>query len=130
MKVFTKNNMVFWEMVEDAALYVVHLYIGATSWNDGRGRFEIIRCPSFLSDKHKMLSVGDVAYQQVNEIVIDKVKTYHTFTDLVDISWEYRSDSTSTRYSTHLDYFVSVSAEDKLGNTIEKSEQVLIKIHI
>ena len=125
MKVFTQNNMIFWETVENAAQYVVWLYIGAEIYSARIFSRICNEKPTFLREKHDTDQCGNIAYQKIDEFVVNKVKTYHTFTDLVDITKEYRN---GTRYDTHLDYFISVSAEDKLGNTIEQSKRILMKI--
>ena len=118
MKVFTKNNMVFWEAVTNAAQYAVYLYIGAKIYYNGSR-------PDFLAEKHETENDGDIAYQKIDEITISKVKTYFVFTDLVDIT----NDSVGlSRANTNLNYFVSVSAEDKLGNIIESSKLVLMDL--
>ncbi len=46
MKVFTKENMVFWETVTNAAQYTVYLYIGAKIYYNGSR-------PNFLAEKHE-----------------------------------------------------------------------------
>lgn len=122
MKVFTKENMVFWETVTNAAQYTVYLYIGAKIYYNGSR-------PNFLAEKHETENDGDIAYQKIDEITISKVKTYFVFSDLVDIKIERGGEFNSTIY-TNLNYFVSVSAEDKLGNIIESSKLVLMDLSI
>lgn len=122
MKVFTKENMVFWETVTNAAQYTVYLYIGAKIYYNGSR-------PNFLAEKHETENDGDIAYQKIDEITISKVKTYFVFSDLVDIKIERGGEFNSTIY-TNLNYFVSVSAEDKLGNIIENSKLVLMDLSI
>lgn len=123
MKVFTKENMVFWETVTNAAQYTVYLYIGAKIYYKGS------RPNNFLAEKHETENDGDIAYQKIDEITISKVKTYFVFSDLVDIKIERGGEFNSTIY-TNLNYFVSVSAEDKLGNIIESSKLVLMDLSI
>lgn len=118
MKVFTKKNMVFWKTVTNAAQYTVYLYIGAKIYYNGSR-------PDFLSEKHETENDGDIAYQKIDEITISKVKTYFVFTDLVDITMDIYNSSIA---NTNLNYFVSVSAEDKLGNIIESSKLVLMDL--
>lgn len=122
MKVFTKENMVFWETVTNATQYTVYLYIGAKIYYKGSK-------PNFLAEKHETENDGDIAYQKIDEITISKVKTYFVFSDLVDIKIERGGEFNSTIY-TNLNYFVSVSAEDKLGNIIESSKLVLMDLSI
>lgn len=118
MKVFTKKNMVFWETVTNAAQYTVYLYIGAKIYYNGSRS-------KFLAEKHETENDGDIAYQKIDEITISKVKTYFVFSDLVNIT----NDSVGLSIAdTNLNYFVSVSAEDKLGNIIESSKLVLMDL--
>lgn len=121
MKVFTKKNMVFWETVTNAAQYTVYLYIGAKIYYNGSR-------PNFLAEKHETENDGDIAYQKIDEITISKVKTYFVFSDLVDITNESGGRYDSSITNTNLNYFVSVSAEDKLGNIIESSKLVLMDL--
>lgn len=136
MNAFTNENMVYWEQNNKAAQYIVFLYIGAEislSYSYVFRKYEVF-IPSFLKDKHKKKEKGDIAYQKIDKIYIDKTKTYHTFIDLVDISEVIDNSSRDTGVActcyktTYLNYYVEVVAEDKLGNIIDKSELMLMTI--
>ena len=136
MNAFTNENMVYWEQNNKAAQYIVFLYIGAEislSYSYVTRKDEVF-IPSFLKDKHKKKEKGDIAYQKIDEIYIDKTKTYYTFIDLVDISKTIDNSPRGTGVAstcyrkTHLNYYIEGVAEDKLGNIIDKSELMLMTI--
>lgn len=135
MNAFTNENMIFWKQNNKAAQYVVSLYIGFEIYEsyDHRNK-KVLFIPEFFEDKNKNKEKGDIVYQKIDEIYIVKTKTYYTFIDLVDISERIANSSggTSGAYTyyrkTHLNYYVEVMAEDKLGNTIDKSELMLMTI--
>lgn len=136
MNAFINENMIYWEQKNEAAQYIVSLYIGAEislpySYLTRKNEMFI---PSFLKDKHKKKEKGDIAYQKIDEIYIAKSKTYHTFMDLVDISKKIDDSSRGTGIActcyktTYLNYYVEVVAEDKFGNILDKSELMLMTI--
>lgn len=135
MNAFTNENMIFWNQNNKAAQYVVSLYIGFEIYEsyDHRNR-KVLFIPEFFKDKNKNKEKGDIVYQKIDEIYIVKTKTYYTFIDLVDISERIDNSSRGTGVAytcyrkTHLNYYVEVMAEDKLGKTIDKSKLMLMTI--
>ncbi len=121
------DNMIFWEKVEDAAQYVIHLLIESkicpeVSYSNGyRHVTRPQYTPKFLFNKHKSNTVGDAVNQEINVIYISREKTYYTFDDLVSIA-----RNKSTNVVTGYNYYVFVEAEDRQGNLIDKSENVLM----
>lgn len=125
MNLFNQDNMIFWEKVDDAAQYVVHLSIHAELITQGYcdGRYH--QSSNFLRGKHKTNCVGDVASQVIDVITIPRETTYHTFSDLVCIK-ETRSPTNGT-IETGLSYYATVIAEDREGNEVDKAS-ILVDI--
>ncbi len=127
MVLCSKDNMVFWEKVENAAQYIIHLLIeSAICPERTEGGYPRVRTipqytPKFLFDKHKSNVAGDAVSQEINVITVSRERTYFTFDDLVSIA-----RNKSTNNVTGYNYYVFVEAEDRQGNIIDKSTNVLM----
>lgn len=129
MNLFNQNNMIFWEKVDEAAQYVVHLSIQAkiTENHTGGGYFgsrSIKTIPPFLCGKHSTEALDDIAEQDINVFTVPREKTYHTFTDLVYIGGQ---DGNGNFIKSGLSFYATVIAEDREGNEIDKAS-VLVDI--
>ena len=125
MNLFNQNNMIFWEKVDAAAQYVVHLSIQAKLITRGYcgGRYH--ESSNFLKEKHRTNFDGDVASQVIDIITVPREKTYYTFSDLVCIKVSHTPTNGAT--VTGLDYYATVIAEDREGKEIDKAS-VLVDI--
>ncbi len=125
MNVFNQDNMIFWEKVDEAAQYVVHLSIQAKLITKGYCNGAYHESSNFLKRKHKSDAPGDIASQVIDIITIPREKTYHTFSDLVCINM---SRISSGGYMKNgLDYYATVIAEDREGNEIDRAS-ILVDI--
>ncbi len=120
MNLFNQDNMIFWEKVNKAAQYVVHLSIQAKITE---GRYKII-IPPFLSRGHSTKKLDNIAEQDINVFTVPREKTYHTFTDLIPIDRQYVN---GTSYESGLSFHATVIAEDRKGNEIDRAS-ILIDI--
>lgn len=107
--------MVYWDEVEDAARYYVHLFIGKTN------------------EQTKIIT-----YKEIALVDVERNFKYYSFKGLSRINESYgyigRVDGgfTGSSYGfrkTNLDYYVKVEAEDRKGNVIDKSDKCLGRPH-
>lgn len=92
--------MAYWDRIEDAAVYNVHLYIGKDDYV-----------------KRK--------YQEIAIVEVERNLTYYSFTNLAKIDLE-----RCTGKSTGKDYYICVEAENRNGQIIDKTDKVLGKVYI
>ena len=102
------GGMVWWKRIDEAARYLVHLYIAE------RKVFNEIAC-----------------------VEKDRQTLYHTFNGLALVDRDCDLAFQGTRYKdgfplpgskhTNLDYYVSVEAEDKNGDIIATSKREILK---
>ncbi len=92
------GGMVWWKKIEEAARYLVYLYI---------------------AEKEQ----STITYNEISCVEKDRQTLYHTFEGLAQIDKEYDSYRVCWR-GTNLDYYLSVVAEDRSGNIIAKSDKI------
>ncbi len=124
MNLFNQNNMIFWEKVDKAAQYVIHLSIQAKIMKRHYAGREFKKIPTFLCGKHSTEDFDNIAEQDINVFTVPREKTYHTFTDLVYIGELYENQHI---YESGLSFHATVIAEDREGNEIDKAS-ILINI--
>lgn len=114
--------MVWWDKTEKAAEYIIKLYIGQKQ--------------AIKRDVSKGIFADKIIenYQEIDEVVKEKITCYHSFINLADVysesiykwilneRWEYH-----TTY-VGLNYFVEVVAEDKNGNVIAQSDKEIFRV--
>jgi len=128
MVLCSMKNMIFWEKVEEVAQYVVHLMIESkicppvTYGNGYRAESRDKFIHEFLADKHQSNDMFDTVSQEINTIIVSREKTYYTFNDLISIS------KVEANLDSGLNYKVFVEAEDRQGNIIDKSENILLNL--
>ena len=124
MNLFNRDNMIFWEKVDEAAQYVVRLSIQAKIMKRHYAGREFKNVPPFLYGKHSAEDFDNIAEQDINVFTVPREKTYHTFTDLVDIGKLYEN---GCFHESGLSFHAAVIAEDREGNEIDKAS-ILINI--
>ena len=105
------GTMAWWDEVQDAARYIVRLYISKT---------EVIKTNS-NSTKEKE------TYQELACVEKDRNFKYHTFEGLGLIDKTYDAVYGGW-YNTNKAYCVSVEAEDRAGEIIAKSQPTVAQI--
>ena len=114
--------MEYWDKVEDAAIYYVHLLIG-----EKHAESKIIagRVTSIKTEKE--------TYKEIAIIEVPRNITYHSFVNLAKIDQNKPSSNGGYRCSgsqTGKNYYIYVEAEDRMGNTISKTDKVLGQVYI
>ena len=96
--------MIYWDEVDDAVRYYVHLLIGDSRSEDGNNIYALER------------------FQEIALVEHDKYTKYHSFINLAKIDYNNGEKS-------GLNYYVYVEAEDRNGNIIGKTsrEKVVIE---
>lgn len=92
------GGMVWWKKIDDAARYLIYLYIVEKEQNS-------------------------LIYNEIACVEKDRQTLYHTFEGLAKIDREvgYSSTDYYSKKYTNLAYYVSVAAEDRVGNIIGES---------
>ena len=98
--------MAFWEEIEEAAVYHVHLIIGDLNKRQENGRI--------LIDEEKVSEIALVDVQREFK--------YHSFTDLAAI--QFGSFRGTTDRDSGLSYYIVVEAEDRTGKIVAKSDRI------
>ena len=114
--------MAYWDKVEDAAIYYVHLLIG-----EKHVESKIIegRVTSIKTEKE--------TYKEIATIEVPRNITYHSFLNLAKIDQNKPSSNGGYRCcgsQTGKNYYIYVEAEDRMGNTISKTDKVLGQVYI
>ena len=107
VKSLLNGLMVYWDEVEEAARYYVHLLIGYTPQTKTQ-------------------------YQEIAVIEVPRNIKYHSFTDLAKIDQEEAilSHYHASGKDTHKNYFIYVEAEDRTGKIIAKTEKQVGKVYV
>ena len=105
IKAMLYGFMIYWDEVEDAARYYVHLLIGDSRSEDGKN----------INALEK--------FQEIALVEHDKYTKYHSFVNLAKIDYK------KSREKSGLNYYVYVEVEDRNGNIIDKTsrEKVVIE---
>ena len=114
--------MAYWDKVEDAAIYYVHLLIGE---KHVESKMIAGRVTSIKSEKE--------TYKEIATIEVPRNITYHSFLNLAKIDQNKPSSNGGYRCSgsqTGKNYYIYVEAEDRMGNTISKTDKVLGQVYI
>lgn len=99
---FPYGGMVWWKKIDDAARYLIYLYIVEKEQNS-------------------------LIYNEIACVEKDRQTLYHTFEGLAAINLEWNRNR-GCWCNTGLDYYVSVVAEDRNGNIIAESEKVKLMV--
>lgn len=111
--------MVYWDEEKNAARYYVHLLIGDKHLENKivNGRITTIS--------------GKETFQEIALVEVERNIKYYSFTNLGKIDQEYPQERMrpgycgySKDYTTGMNYYIYVEAEDKNGNIISKSDKV------
>lgn len=95
--------MVWWNKIDDAARYMIYLYVAE--------------------------GYGDRNYHEIACIEKDRYTCYHSFRDLalVDrVRDDLDRDYSANHNRVYSDYYVSVVAEDRVGNIIAESRKTTL----
>lgn len=114
--------MAYWDKVEDAAIYYVHLFIG-----------EKYTEPKMVAGRMTSIKTEKEAYKEIATIEVPRNITYYSFLNLAKIDQNKPSTSGGYRCSgtqTGRNYYIYVEAEDRMGNTISKTDKVLGQVYI
>lgn len=124
VKGFINGLMVYWDEVQDASRYYVHLLIGdkhkAEVFENGR---MVTKC-------------GDETFQEIALVEVERNMKYYSFTNLAKIN---QGEPGATggyvvgRVSgadTGKNYYIFVEAEDRNGDIIAKSEKELGQVYV
>ena len=108
--VLSMNNglMAYWEEIEEAAVYHVHLIVG-----DRNKRRENL---SFVYDEEK--------FSELALIDVPRNLKYYSFTDLAPIHLNKSTYYGTTDRVSGREYYIFIEAEDRAGNIIAASDQV------
>lgn len=108
IKAMPYGFMIYWDEVEDAVRYYVHLLIGDSRSEDGNNINALER------------------FQEIALVEHDKYTKYHSFVNLAKIDYKNRSNRSE---KSGLNYYIYVEAEDRNGNIIDKTsrEKVVIE---
>lgn len=96
IKAMLYGFMIYWNEVENAARYYVHLLIGES-----------------YSGAENDINSG-VKFQEIDLVEHDKFTKYHSFINLAKIDY-------NNREKTGINYYVYVEAEDRDGKIIDKT---------
>ena len=108
--VLSMNNglMAYWEEIEEAAIYHVHLIVGD---RNKRRKNDI-----FVFDKEK--------FSELALIDVPRNLKYYSFTDLAPIHLNKSTYYGTTDRGSGREYYIFIEAEDRAGNIIASSDQV------
>ena len=108
--VLSMNNglMAYWEEIEKAAVYHVHLIVG--------DRNKQRKNDSFVFDEEK--------FSELALIDVPRNLKYYSFTDLAPIHLNKSTYYGTTDRGSGREYYIFIEAEDRAGNSIAASDQV------
>ena len=108
--VLSINNglMAYWEEIEKAAVYHVHLIVG--------DRNKRRKNDSFVFDEEK--------FSELALIDVPRNLKYYSFTDLAPIHLNKSIYYGTTDRGSGREYYIFIEAEDRAGNIIASSDQV------
>ena len=124
IKGFLNGLMVYWDGVQDASRYYVHLLIGEEH------RKEV------FENGRMVTKYGDETFQEIALVEVERNMKYYSFTNLAKID---QGDPGATggyvsgRVSgvdTGKNYYIFVEAEDRSGEIIAKSEKELGQVYV
>lgn len=114
--------MAYWDKVEDAAVYYLHLIIGEKHTE-----------PEMISGRATSTKMEKETYKEIATIEVPRNIMYYSFLNLAKIDQNKPSYSMGCRCSgtqTGKNYYIYVEAEDRKGNTISKTDKVLGQVYI
>ena len=114
--------MAYWDKVEDAAVYYVHLLIG-----------EFRQESKFVENRFITTKAEKATYKEIATFEVPRNIAYHSFLNLAKIDQNKPTSSGGNRCSgsqTGRNYYIYVEAEDRMGNTISKTDKVLGQVYI
>lgn len=114
--------MAYWDKVEDAAVYYVHLLIG-----------EFRQELKFVENRFITTKAEKATYKEIATFEVPRNIAYHSFLNLAKIDQNKPTSSGGYRCSgsqTGRNYYIYVEAEDRMGNTISKTDKVLGQVYI
>ena len=108
--VLSMNNglMAYWEEINEAAVYHVHLIVG-----DRNKRREN---QNFVFDEEK--------FYEIALVDVPRNFKYHSFTDLAPIHLNKTAFYGTTDRGSGREYYIYVEAEDRSGNIVASSDRV------
>ena len=107
--------MVYWDEVENAAQYHVHLFIG--DWNSHT---------ELINGSRKWVHDEKETVKEIAVVDVDRNFKYYSFKGLARIHVEFAVDSYGRHtVETGRHYYVMVEAEDRNGNIIEASDKTV-----
>ena len=124
IKGFLNGLMVYWDGVQDASRYYVHLLIG------DKHRKEV------FENGRMVTKYGDETFQEIALVEVERNMKYYSFTNLAKIdqgepgaTGGYVSGRVSG-VDTGKNYYIFVEAEDRSGEIIAKSEKELGQVYV
>ena len=114
--------MAYWDKVEDAAIYYVHLLIGEKHTES-----------KIIAGRVTSIKTEKVTYKEIATIEVPRNITYHSFLNLAKIDQNKPTSSGGYRCigsQTGKNYYIYVEAEDRMGKTISKTDKVLGQVYI
>ena len=116
--------MVYWDEVQDASRYYVHLLIR------DKHRKEV------FENGRMVTKYGDETFQEIALVEVERNMKYYSFTNLAQIN-QGEPGATGgyvggrvSGVDTGKNYYIFVEAEDRSGEIIAKSEKMLGQVYV